>query len=107
MKGTKWENQHFRTCILSTVSKIRTSIPHIGFKDELTKISEKAIPIPYPNPSPTSLEPYIRAIQEDKALALFMVSYEKIVENARYGRREPTEADATACEKVVDLIILT
>jgi hypothetical protein len=36
-----------------------------------------------------------------------MVSYEAIIERARYGRREPGEEDAMAAEKCVDIITKT
>jgi hypothetical protein len=36
-----------------------------------------------------------------------MVSYEALIEKARYGRREPDEGDAMAAEKCVDLITKT
>lgn len=72
---------------------------------ELT-FAEKAIPTTLPNPSPTSLKPLINSTS-DKGLLLLLRSYEGIIENARYGRKEPNEGDALACEKLVDVIVLT
>jgi hypothetical protein len=40
----------------------------------------------------------------DKALILFVNSYIQFVDQARYARREPTEGDAEAVMKVVDVV---
>jgi hypothetical protein len=41
------------------------------------------------------------------ALRLLVNSYVNIIERARFGRREPTETDAAAVEKIVDVILMT
>jgi hypothetical protein len=37
-------------------------------------------------------------------LLLMMRSYEHIIDEARYGRREPNEEDAAAAEKCVEVV---
>lgn len=46
-------------------------------------------------------------VQGDQGLLLMMRSYEAIIEEARYGRREPNEEDAAAAEKCVEVITRT
>ncbi|WVQ99763.1 hypothetical protein IAU59_006905 [Kwoniella sp. CBS 9459] len=92
--GTKWEDKHFRSYILSTLPVMRQAL---------------APNTPAP---PLSLQPLIDATDPTKvgdkgALRLFVNSYAKIIENARYGRKEPTQADAEATEKVVEVVLLT
>lgn len=41
------------------------------------------------------------------ALRLFVNSYVKILERCRYGNREPDEGDAVACDKIVDVVLVT
>ncbi|WVF71095.1 hypothetical protein IAT40_005892 [Kwoniella sp. CBS 6097] len=92
--GTKWEDKHFRSYILSTLP-----------------IMCQALAPNTPSP-PLSLQPLLEATDPVKvgdkgALRLFVNSYAKIIENARYGRKEPTQADAEATEKVVEVVLLT
>jgi hypothetical protein len=64
---------------------------------------------PTPNP-PTNLQPLFEAADEisDKgALRLFVNSYAKIIEKAWYSRREPCEEDASAVEKVLEVVLLS
>ena len=59
---------------------------------------------------PLSLDPLFDAadrVGDTGAIRLLVNSYARIIDRARYSRREPTEKDATACEKVVDLVTLT
>jgi hypothetical protein len=55
---------------------------------------------------PLSTRPLLDAVDSD-ALKLLLNSYLKIIDRARYGKREPTESDAAACEKVVEIMLLT
>jgi len=43
-------------------------------------------------------------VQGDQGLLLMMRSYEHIIDEARYGRREPNEEDAAAAEKCVEVM---
>lgn len=47
------------------------------------------------------------SIGDNGALRLFVNTYANFIERARFARREPTESDATAVDKVVDVILLT
>jgi hypothetical protein len=46
-------------------------------------------------------------VQSDQGLLLMMRSYEAIIDEARYGRREPSEEDAAAAEKCVEIMTRT
>ncbi|OCF31983.1 hypothetical protein I316_06369 [Kwoniella heveanensis BCC8398] len=101
--GTKWEDKHFRSYILSTLPIMRQAL----CPNPPTSTSTSTAP-----PSPLSLQPLLEATDPSKigdkgALRLFVNSYAKIIENARYGRKEPTQADAEATEKVVQVVLLT
>ncbi|OCF74427.1 hypothetical protein I204_04802 [Kwoniella mangroviensis CBS 8886] len=90
--GTKWEDKHFRTYILSTLPIMEQSLA------------------PTSTASPLSLQPLLDAsssINDNGAIRLFVNSYAKIIERARYGRKEPSQADAEAVEKVVEVVLLT
>ncbi|WRT68131.1 uncharacterized protein IL334_005106 [Kwoniella shivajii] len=90
--GTKWEDKHFRTYILSTLPIMRQALA------------------PTPSSAPLSLQPLLEAsakINDNGAIRLFVNSYAKIIERARYARKEPSQADAEAVEKVVDVVLLT
>ncbi|ORY26356.1 hypothetical protein BCR39DRAFT_541490 [Naematelia encephala] len=90
--GTKWENQHFRTYIISTLPTMKQAM------------------CPDATAPPLSLEPLFDAadaIQDNGAIRLFINSYAKMIEKARYARREPEEVDAAAVEKVVEVVLLT
>ncbi|WWC88951.1 uncharacterized protein L201_003866 [Kwoniella dendrophila CBS 6074] len=90
--GTKWEDKHFRTYILSTIPIMRQTLA------------------PTSDVSPLSLQPLLdasSAIKDNGAIRLFVNSYAKIIERARYGRKEPDQADAEAVEKVVEVVLLT
>ncbi|WVW84336.1 hypothetical protein I302_106370 [Kwoniella bestiolae CBS 10118] len=90
--GTKWEDKHFRTYILSTIPIMRQTLAP-------TSIA-----------SPLSLQPLLDAsssINDNGAIRLFVNSYAKIIDRARYGRKEPSQADAEAVEKVVEVVLLT
>jgi hypothetical protein len=47
------------------------------------------------------------SIGDNGALRLFVNTYVNFIERARFARREPTESDAAAVDKVVDVILLT
>ncbi|KAL7420822.1 hypothetical protein Q5752_004775 [Cryptotrichosporon argae] len=85
--GTKWETVHFRTYILSTVATMR----------------DMFAPVPS---APHDLAPLLAAASalDPGPLKVFVSSYLAIVERARYARREPTEVDAQAVERVVELV---
>ncbi|CAD6576460.1 MAG: hypothetical protein TREMPRED_001684 [Tremellales sp. Tagirdzhanova-0007] len=90
--GTKWENQHFRSFILSTLPIIKEALA------------------PHASAPPLSLNPLFVAadrVGDNGAIRLFVNSYAKFIDQARFSRREPTEMDAAACEKVVEVVILT
>ncbi|KAK8864729.1 hypothetical protein IAR55_001985 [Kwoniella newhampshirensis] len=90
--GTKWENMHFRTYILSTLPTMRQALA------------------PSSTSSPTSLQPLFTAadaFNDNGAIRLFVNSYAKMIESALYARQEPEEAEAAAVEKVVEIIMLT
>ncbi|WWC69826.1 uncharacterized protein I206_103769 [Kwoniella pini CBS 10737] len=92
--GTKWEDKHFRTYILSTIPIMKQTL----------------CPIAPSTASPLSLQPLLDAassINDNGAIRLFVNSYAKIIARARYGRKEPTQADAEAVEKVVEVVLLT
>ncbi|KAK4683999.1 hypothetical protein P7C73_g6205, partial [Tremellales sp. Uapishka_1] len=60
---------------------------------------------PEPAP-PLSLQPLLDAA-DTPALQLFVNSYIKLIEKARYGKREPTEEDASACDKLLEIVLVT
>jgi len=49
----------------------------------------------------------IKTIDDKGALTLFVNSYIRIITSARYSRGEPAEKDAAACEKIVEVVLLT
>jgi len=49
----------------------------------------------------------VREIDEKGALTIFINSYTRLISSAQYGKREPSEADAAACEKIVEVVLLT
>jgi hypothetical protein len=55
---------------------------------------------------PLSLTPLAAAGEQtrDQALTIFVNSYIRLVEQARYARREPSEGDAEAVMKVVQVV---
>ncbi|WVR06719.1 hypothetical protein IAU60_003751 [Kwoniella sp. DSM 27419] len=90
--GTKWEDKHFRSYILSTLPVLRQAL----CPDDLAP--------------PLSLRPLLDAadkVDDKGALRLFVNSYARIIESAKFGRREPSQADAEAVEKVVEVVLLT
>ncbi|WWD16955.1 hypothetical protein CI109_101387 [Kwoniella shandongensis] len=91
--GTKWENMHFRTYILSTLHTMRQALcPNIS------------------SLSPTSLQPLFSAadsFDDNGAIRLFVNSYAKMIERAMYAKYEPGEGEAAAVEKVVEIVLLT
>jgi hypothetical protein len=90
--GTKWENQHFRTYILGTVSTMYHAL------------------CPGVKPRPLSIQPLLDAadgMNDSGALKLFLNSYARLIDQARYGRREPGEDEALACERIVEVVLLT
>lgn len=90
--GTKWENHHFRTYILNTLPTMKQSLA------------------PQARAPPLSLDPLFEAadnVGDNGAIRLFVNSYARIVDQARFGKREPTETDAAACEKVMEVVLLT
>nr|XP_018262665.1 uncharacterized protein I303_04144 [Kwoniella dejecticola CBS 10117]OBR84823.1 hypothetical protein I303_04144 [Kwoniella dejecticola CBS 10117] len=98
--GTKWEDKHFRTYILSTIPIMKQSLTPGSSSSDTSSSS----------PSPLSLQPLLDAassVNDNGAIRLFVNSYAKIVERARYGRKEPSQADAEAVEKVVEVVLLT
>jgi hypothetical protein len=90
----------------SSLQSLKSVRPPPSHQYALLISAEKVIPTTSPNPSPTSLKPLI-ASTADKGLKLLLRSYEGIIENARYGKCEPNEGDALACEKLVDVITVT
>ena len=71
-------------------------------------LTEEAL-APKAQAPPLSLQPLFDAADElgdNGATRLFINSYAKIIDQARFGRREPKEEDAAACEKVVDVVLL-
>ena len=91
--GTKWENQHFRTYISSTLPDMRAALAPKSTAPAhvLWPLSDAA------------------AEQGDEkgAFRAFVQTYVEMIEKARYSRREPTESEAAACEKLVNVILLT
>ncbi|KAK1923952.1 hypothetical protein DB88DRAFT_258962 [Papiliotrema laurentii] len=90
--GTRWENQHFRTYIMSTLPMMREAL------------------CPHARAPPLSLAPLVSAandINDSGAIKLFVNSYVKMIDRARYAKQEPTEGDASACEKLVEIVLLT
>ncbi|EIW70572.1 hypothetical protein TREMEDRAFT_61077 [Tremella mesenterica DSM 1558] len=91
--GTKWENQHFRVYILSTLPTMRQALaPESKAPDH-------------------ALFPLLHAAREltdeKGAFITFVHTYVEMIEKARFARREPTESEAAACEKLVNVILLT
>ena len=108
LTGTKWENQHFRSFILSTLPIISLS-PPLRDKESTDQDLEEAL-APHASAPPLSLNPLFVAadrVGDNGAIRLFVNSYAKFIDQARFSRREPTEMDAAACEKVVEVVILT
>ncbi|ORX35570.1 hypothetical protein BD324DRAFT_630699 [Kockovaella imperatae] len=89
--GSKWENQHFRTYILGTLPTMMHAL--------------RCTPGP-----PLSLDPLFVAADEIKdsgAIRLFVNSYANLINKARFSGTEPDESDAVACDKIVDVVLLT
>ena len=90
--GTKWENQHFRTYILGTLPVLYDAL------------------CPGTKPRPLAIAPLLLAADQANdsgALRLFVNSYARLIDQARYGRREPGEDEAMACERIVEVVLLT
>ncbi|WVN87690.1 uncharacterized protein L203_102878 [Cryptococcus depauperatus CBS 7841] len=90
--GTKWEDKHFRSYILSTIPILR-----------------EALNIPRDHP-PLSLQPFFSAVSDVKdngGIRVLINTWAQYIEKARYGKREPEEREAGAVEKLVEIIILT
>ncbi len=108
--GTKWENRHFRTYILNTLPNMSEFPLLVIMRIKLTlDVPEQAL-APDIRAPPLSLNPLFEAadkIGDNGAIRLFINSYAKIIDLAWFGRREPKEEDAAACEKIVDVVLLT
>lgn len=74
----------------------------------VTDISEQSLTphISANDTPPLSLTPLRIAAERtnDKALIVFVNSYIRLIEQARYARREPDEGDAEAVMKVVEVV---
>ena len=75
-----------------------------------TDVSTARALAPTSTAPPLSLEPLFEAadrIGDSGAIRLFVNSYAKLINNARFAGQEPTESDAVACDKIVDVVLLT
>ena len=108
--GTKWENHHFRTYILNTLPTMSRSPLFSRGRARLIGFLPEQSLAPQARAPPLSLDPLFEAadnVGDNGAIRLFVNSYARIVDQARFGKREPTETDAAACEKVMEVVLLT
>ena len=85
----------------------RTTILLHNCQPLLTTVNTLCPNLPHPPLALYSLTEATRQIDEKGALTVFVNSYTRLITAARYARREPDEADAAACEKIVEVVLLT